>query len=40
MASSITVNNTDAYQAACLAGLGLIQAPALGMEALLARGEL
>ncbi|TAK80823.1 MAG: LysR family transcriptional regulator [Aquabacterium sp.] len=40
MASCITVNNTDAYQAACLAGLGLIQAPALGMEALLERGEL
>lgn len=40
MVSVITVNNTDAYQAACLAGLGLIQAPALGMEALLARGEL
>lgn len=40
MASCITVNNTDAYQAACLAGLGLIQAPALGLEALLERGEL
>lgn len=40
MASVITVSNTDAYQAACLAGLGLIQAPALGMEDLLARGEL
>lgn len=27
MQSTITVNNSDAYEAACLAGLGLVQAP-------------
>lgn len=40
MAGVITVNSTDAYQAACLAGLGLIQAPSLGLAHLLASGEL
>ena len=40
MRSLITVNGTDAYQAACLAGLGIIQAPRLGTRASLAAGEL
>lgn len=38
--SSITVNNADAYNAACLGGLGIIQAPAIGMSAHLAAGRL
>lgn len=32
MRGVITVNNSDAYQAACLAGLGLIQAPVTGLR--------
>jgi DNA-binding transcriptional LysR family regulator len=40
MSGTVTVNNADAYQAACLAGLGLIQAPAAGVRALLAEGRL
>jgi DNA-binding transcriptional LysR family regulator len=40
MAGTLTVNNADAYQAACIAGLGLIQAPAAGVRALLAQGLL
>jgi DNA-binding transcriptional LysR family regulator len=40
MRSLITVNNTDAYQAACRAGLGIIQAPRLGLRPALAAGEL
>jgi DNA-binding transcriptional LysR family regulator len=40
MASSITVNSTDAYEAACRAGLGLIQVPAVGKQADLASGRL
>jgi DNA-binding transcriptional LysR family regulator len=36
----VVVNNSDAYQAACLAGLGLIQTPELGVREHLARGEL
>jgi DNA-binding transcriptional LysR family regulator len=40
MAGVITVNSSDAYQAACLAGLGLIQAPLLGLSHLLDSGEL
>jgi DNA-binding transcriptional LysR family regulator len=40
MRSLITVNGTDAYQAACLAGLGIIQVPRLGTRANLAAGEL
>ncbi|CAM3752248.1 MULTISPECIES: LysR family transcriptional regulator [Pseudoalteromonas] len=31
MSSQLTVNNTDAYKAACIAGLGLIQTPKLGV---------
>ena len=33
MRCSLVVNGTDAYQAACLAGLGLIQAPLHGLRA-------
>lgn len=40
MQSRIAVNGTDAYQAACLAGLGIIQAPRLGLRAALAAGDL
>jgi len=40
MAGRVTVNSTDAYQAACLAGFGLIQVPCLGIRELLASGEL
>ena len=40
MAAALTVNSSDAYQAACLAGLGLIQAPEMGLRAMLMRGEL
>jgi DNA-binding transcriptional LysR family regulator len=41
MAGSVTVNNSEAYQAACLAGLGIIQAPASGyLTPLLESGQL
>lgn len=40
MAGVLTVNGVDAYQAACLAGLGMIQAPAYGMQAELDSGAL
>src|ERR1700712_3914629 len=40
MRAQVTVNGTDAYQAAALAGLGLIQAPAFGTESLVASGQL
>ena len=40
MRARVTVNGTDAYQAAALAGLGLIQAPAFGTEAPVASGQL
>ncbi len=40
MKSVVTVNNTDAYRAACLAGLGLIQAPRIGVDASLRSGLL
>ncbi|KAF1027040.1 MAG: HTH-type transcriptional regulator PgrR [Pseudomonas sp.] len=40
MAGRVTVNSTDAYQAACQAGFGIIQVPLLGVRDLLARGEL
>ncbi len=40
MAGALTVNNAEAYEAACLAGLGLIQVPRAGMQALLAQGLL
>jgi DNA-binding transcriptional LysR family regulator len=37
---SVTVNNADAYQAACLAGLGLIQVPVTGVRDALVRDAL
>ena len=40
MRSRVVVNGTDAYQAACLAGLGLIQAPGQGVERLIEAGQL
>lgn len=40
MRAQVTVNGTDAYQAAALAGLGMIQAPVLGTDALVASGQL
>ena len=40
MAGSVTVNSTDAYEAACLGGFGLIQAPLKGMQSHLLSGEL
>ncbi|PRD38466.1 UNVERIFIED_CONTAM: yhjC [Trichonephila clavipes] len=40
MAGAVTVNNSDAYTTACLAGLGLIQSPEAGLRGLLQRGEL
>jgi len=40
MGGVMTINNTEAYQAACLAGLGLIQVPELGVRALIAQGAL
>lgn len=40
MAGVITVNNSDAYQAACLAGLGFIQAPEPGVRHLIQEGWL
>lgn len=40
MPSQVTVNNSEAYLAACLAGLGIIQVPAIGIEHYLKRGLL
>lgn len=40
MSGPITVNNSEAYLQACLAGLGIIQAPLVGMKSYLASGEL
>jgi len=40
MTGSVTVNNSDAYRAACLSGLGIIQVPRLGVNELLASGDL
>lgn len=40
MRSALVVNSTDAYQAACLAGLGLIQAPVRGTRRLVQAGLL
>ncbi len=38
MRGVITVNNSDAYHAACLAGLGIIQAPGQGLRDAIAEG--
>lgn len=40
MAGVLSVNNSEAYLAACLAGLGLIQVPEAGVRELLANGRL
>jgi DNA-binding transcriptional LysR family regulator len=40
MAGALTVNNSEAYMAACLAGLGLVQVPESGMHSLRASGRL
>ena len=40
MAGNVTVNNSDAYRAACLAGLGLTQVPSFGIADDLATGRL
>ncbi|WP_110971802.1 LysR family transcriptional regulator [Pseudomonas huaxiensis] len=40
MGGSITANNTDAYESAGLAGLGIIQSPWIGVRDYLARGQL
>lgn len=40
MPSAVAVNNSDAYQAACLAGLGIIQAPESGLGQPFAQGKL
>lgn len=37
---ALTVNNAEAYEAACLAGLGIIQAPGVGLRRLVERGLL
>jgi DNA-binding transcriptional LysR family regulator len=37
---SITVNNADAYEAACLAGLGIVQAPLIAMRPWIESGGL
>ena len=39
MQGVLTVNNADAYEHACLAGLGIIQAPAAGLRDLLDAGR-
>jgi len=36
----VTVNSTETYRAACLAGLGIIQVPAMGVQPLLESGQL
>lgn len=40
MPGAVSVNNADAYEAACVAGLGIIQAPIAGLHDRIARGEL
>ena len=40
MQGHATVNNAEAYHAACLAGLGIIQVPVVGVRGLLAQGQL
>ncbi len=37
---SLTVNSTETYQASCLAGLGIIQVPRIGVKSLLKQGSL
>lgn len=40
MGGVLTVNGVDAYQVACLAGLGMIQVPGYGVQSYLESGEL
>jgi DNA-binding transcriptional LysR family regulator len=40
MRGALTVNNAESYQAACLAGLGLIQVPGLAVRHLIEQGAL
>ena len=40
MKGSVTVNNSEAYTAACLAGLGLIQSPRVGLKSYVDEGRL
>jgi DNA-binding transcriptional LysR family regulator len=40
MRSLITVNSTDSYHAACLAGLGIIQSPRIGVLGSIAAGDM
>jgi DNA-binding transcriptional LysR family regulator len=40
MAGVLMVNNTDAYEAACAAGLGIIQAPDIGLLRMIDEGSL
>ena len=40
MAGQVTVNNSDAYLAACLAGLGIIQVPRAAVGELIAAGRI
>ncbi|MDM4766775.1 LysR family transcriptional regulator [Pelomonas sp. SE-A7] len=40
MAGMLTVNNSESYLAACLAGLGIIQTPAPAMRSLIDTGQL
>lgn len=40
MPSQVTVNNSEAYLAACLAGLGIIQVPVSGIDHYLKNGQL
>jgi DNA-binding transcriptional LysR family regulator len=40
MPASLTVNNSEAYLAACMAGLGIIQTPLIGVDNFLAQGVL
>jgi DNA-binding transcriptional LysR family regulator len=40
MQGAITVNNSESYTAACLAGLGIIQSPQVGVQEFLDSGEL
>jgi len=40
MSGPVVVNSSDAYHAACLAGLGIIQAPVIGVREEMARGEM
>lgn len=40
MRAAVTVNNADAYRVACLAGLGIIQSPRIGVATALAEGSL